>query len=217
MSSHRPDDDLDRIAPIRARLERQHEAREATLQLCRRLIQTSARAIRYIHRRQFDQASGLLSEARDLSKVARAGLDSHPNLLYAGYVQDAEKELVEAFTVLAIVKSTPLPSPEELGVDVTSYLNGLGEGASEARRYVLDAMRRGEMDDAERMLKAMEQIYDDLATIDFPDALTGGLRRTCDALRPVIERTRSDLTLTQSQNELLRELRLHSSGERHKP
>jgi len=210
MNPPRDRDDLDRIASLRERLERQHEAREATLQLCRKLIQTAAKAIRHMHRRQFDPALELLDAAREIAKAARAGLASHPNLLYAGYVQDAEKELVEAFTVLAIVRNAPMPTIEELGVDVTSYLNGLGEGASEARRYVLDAMRRGEMGDAERMLEAMERIYDDLVTVDFPDALTGGLRRTCDALRPVIERTRSDLTLTQSQAELLQELRKRS-------
>lgn len=210
MNPPRDREELDRIASLRERLERQHQAREATLQLCRKLIQTAAKAIRHMHRRQFDPALELLEEAREIAKAARAGLASHPNLLYAGYVQDAEKELVEAFTVLSIVRNAPMPSIEELGVDVTSYLNGLGEGASEARRYVLDAMRRGEMGDAERMLEAMERIYDDLVTMDFPDALTGGLRRTCDALRPVIERTRSDLTLTQSQAELLQELRKRS-------
>ena len=87
-----------------------------------------------------------------------------------------------------------------------SYLNGMGEAASEVRRFALDEMRRGNIDAASSILKQMETIYDDLITFDYADSMTGGLRRTCDALRAVIERTRSDLTATASQQELVREL-----------
>ncbi len=41
---------------------------------------------------------------------------------------------------------------------------------------------------------AMDEIYSLLVTIDYPDGVTGGLRRTTDALRAVLERTRGDLT-----------------------
>ncbi|MCH8978668.1 MAG: haloacid dehalogenase, partial [Armatimonadetes bacterium] len=127
--------------------------------------------------------------------------------LHAPYLQDAEKEMVEAAAVLAIVLDRQLPSPEDLGVGLVSYLNGMGEAASECRRYVLDEMRSGSLTQAERLLNQMESVYGQLITFDYPDSLTGGLRRTCDALRAVIERTRSDLTMTQVQRELIDELR----------
>ncbi|MBL8088570.1 MAG: hypothetical protein JNM85_10940 [Chthonomonas sp.] len=184
-----------------------HQAREAALKESRALIQISSKAIRHVHRKQFDAAETLVAEARSMSRKARQAVAATPEILYAGYLQDAEKEMVEAAAVLAITLGKPIPSPQELGVQVTSYLNGMGEAASEVRRYLLDELRGGRYDSAERILQVMESIYDDLITFDYPDGLTGGLRRTCDALRAVIERTRSDLTMTLSQGELLRALR----------
>jgi translin len=195
------------LASVRTEMDGRHKVRESALQKCRLLIQTSSKCIRHIHRRQFEQAERLLSEARDLSKTARLEMEPFPTVRYASYLQDAEKEMVEAAAVLAIVQDRALPSTEELGVDIVSYLNGMGEAASECRRYVLDEMRSGSLAEAARMLAQMESVYDELITFDYPDSLTGGLRRTCDALRAVIERTRSDLTMTQVQRELLEELR----------
>jgi translin len=195
------------IEGLRPEMEAMHQTRELALSQCRKLIQTSAKCIRHVHRRQFDEAKALLIEAKAIAKAARVGLDPHGPLLYAGYLQDAEKEMVEAAAVLAIALDEPIPSSAELGVQITSYLNGMGEAASECRRYVLDEMRKGSLEQAERMLSAMETIYEDLITFDYADSLTGGLRRTCDALRAVVERTRSDLTMTHSQQELLGALR----------
>jgi translin len=195
------------LGPLRAEMDGRHRVREAALQKCRLLIQTSSKCIRHVHRRQFEQATRLLDEARELSRAARAEMEPYPTVRHASYLQDAEKEMVEAAAVIAIVRGQPLPSCDELGVDPVSYLNGMGEAASEARRYVLDEMRSGSLEEAARMLSQMESVYDELITFDYPDSLTGGLRRTCDALRAVVERTRSDLTLTQVQRELLEELR----------
>lgn len=195
------------VQELRPVMEARHQTRERALAQCRKLIQTSSKCIRHVHRQQFDEARTLLGEAKALAAEARVGLAPHPELLYAGYLQDAEKEMVEAAAVLAIVLGESCPRPSALGVEIVSYLNGMGEAASEMRRYVLDQMRVGQMAEAERLLDSMETIYDDLITFDYPDSLTGGLRRTCDALRAVIERTRSDLTLTHSQRELLEALR----------
>jgi translin len=195
------------LTPLRDQMDGRHKAREGALQKCRLLIQTSSKCIRNIHRRQFEEAVVFLNEAKALSAAARRELAPFPTVLYASYLMDAEKEMVEAAAVFAIVRNEPLPSAADLGVDLVSFLNGMGEAASECRRYVLDEMRSGSFVEASRMLSQMESVYDELITFDYPDSLTGGLRRTCDALRAVIERTRSDLTLTQVQRELLDELR----------
>jgi translin len=183
-----------------------HEAREAGLSKCRLLIQTSARCIRHVHRHQFEEAGRLLDQAKRIAAEARDALEPFPELYHAGYLQDAEKEMVEAAAVYAIVHGHPYPTPETLRTGPMSYLNGMGEAASEVRRYALDEMRKGKTDQAEAILLQMETIYDDLITFDFADSMTQGLRRTCDALRAVIERTRSDLTATATQRELVREL-----------
>jgi translin len=148
-----------------------------------------------------------LAEARSISTSAREALAPFPEVMFAGFLHDAEKEMVEAAAVLAIVLGRPYPHPDELGVQIASYLNGMGEAASECRRFALDEMREGRVDKATTVLENMESVYEELITFDFPDAMTGGLRRTCDELRAVIERTRSDLTATASQRELVEELR----------
>ena len=188
-------------------MERIHRAREDALGRSRMLIQTSSKCIRHVHRHQFEEAVDLLAKARQLAYDARAAFAATPEILYAGYLQDAEKEMVEAAAVVAMAQSQPLPDRESLGVQTASYLNGMGEAASEMRRFVLDEMRHGRLTSAARILGEMESIYDDLITFDYPDGATGGLRRTCDALRAVIERTRSDLTMTTVQQTLLDALR----------
>jgi translin len=194
------------VQDIKEKSQEMHLAREFGLTKCRSLIQHSAKAIRHIHRHQFEEAEKLLAEARLIANETRAALREHGELYYAGYLHDAEKELVEAHATYAIVRGRDWPTPEELGCGVMAYLNGMGEAASEVRRFALDEMRRGSTTEAENILVAMETIYDDLITFDFADTMTGGLRRTCDALRAVIERTRSDLTMSATQRALVVEL-----------
>jgi len=194
------------VESLSKRAQGMHEAREAALVHCRKLVQLSAKSIRHVHRRQFPEARGLLAEARTVAEKARQTLAPFPELNTA-YLHDSEKEMVEAAAVLAIVLGEPYPTPEDLGAQIMAYLNGMGEAASEVRRFALDDMRRGNIDAAEAILKQMETIYEDLITFDYADSMTGGLRRTCDALRAVVERTRSDLTMTTGQQELVRELK----------
>ena len=195
------------VAALRSELELKHEAREAALKQCRTVVQLCSKAIKCVHRDEHESAHMLIEEARILASQTRHVLSSFSDLLFAGYVQDAEKELVEAAMTYAIVTDSDWPSAYDFGVSAQTYLNGAGEAASELRRYALDKLRAGDLDEAERLLGIMEGIYDDLTTFDFPDSLTGGLRRTCDALRAVVERTRSDLTMTRVQHDLMVELR----------
>ncbi|MFQ3678315.1 MAG: haloacid dehalogenase, partial [Fimbriimonadaceae bacterium] len=155
------------VEALKSRAQKMHEAREAGLAACRSLIQTSAKSIRHLHRHQFEEAERLLDEARQIAEDARDRLRPFPELYHAGYLHDAEKEMVEAAAVRAIVRDEELPTPESLGVMMTSYLNGMGEAASEVRRYLLDLVRAGQMAEAERILGAMETIYDDLITFDY--------------------------------------------------
>ncbi|MBS1721670.1 MAG: haloacid dehalogenase [Armatimonadetes bacterium] len=202
------------VEAMKASIDSMHSVREDALRQCRSIIQTAAKCIRHVHRRQFEEAQRLLQEAMAVSESASKALAAHPELFYAGYLQDAQKEMVEAAAVLTWIAPPDslrgagnlVPSPASLGVGPVAYLNGLGEAASECRRYVLDELRKGNLGEGERLLEQMETIYDDLITFDYPDALTGGLRRTCDALRAVIERTRSDVTMTRVQYDLRQEL-----------
>lgn len=177
-------------------------AREESLALSREALRSSANAVRAVHRGDFARAQELLTAAADGLRKAVAALANHPDVLYAGYVQDAQKEYAEAVATYAIICGEPLSTPDDLSVTWQAYLNGLGEAAGELRRYILDELRRGTVQRGEELLQAMDEIYELLVTIDYPDAMTGGLRRTTDMVRGVLERTRGDLTMALRQQEL---------------
>jgi translin len=183
-------------AACRQTLDEKHQAREVVLGASRRAIQSSAASIRATHRAEFENAAELATDARSQLAQADAALSSQPDLRGNGPIHDARKEVVEAWLTLALVRGDALPGPDELGVDASAYLNGMAEAASELRRQVLDCLRRGELARGETLMAAMDDVYSVLATIDYPDVVTGGLRRTTDALRAVLERTRGDLTTT---------------------
>jgi translin len=175
-------------------LEFKHRARETTLLASRKAIRSCGTAIRAVHRAEFREARELIAVAAAYLAEADAALGEHPDVRYAGFIHDAKKEFAEANLTLAFVADHPIPTAAELGVEVQAYLNGMAEAASELRRQVLDCLRTNENDEAERLFAVMDDVYGLLITIDYPDALTGGLRRTTDALRAVLERTRGDVT-----------------------
>ena len=178
-------------------------AREKTLRLSRDVIRYSANAIRAVHRQEETRAEQLLSSARVLLReLANDVLQDNNELAHAGIVHDAQKEFAEASTTLAIVAGKSLPEPEALGVSYAAYLNGLGEAVGEMRRYLLDSLRRNDLSRCEELLETMDDIYAVLMTMDFPEGITYGLRRTSDAVRGILERTRGDLTLVLRQKEL---------------
>jgi translin len=187
----------------RTELDRKNAAREDALRRSRELVRTCANAIRAMHRHEFESAESLLHEAHALNDLLCTNLHGHADLYWAGYVQDAQKELVEACCTLALIKRHTLPDPTALGIAPAAFLNGLGEAVGEARRYVLDLLRRGDSDGCDHLLGAMDEIYSLLVTLDYPDALTGGLRRTTDNTRGILEKTRGDLTLALRQEALV--------------
>ncbi len=187
---------------IREDFERRNELRDETLRRSRELIRHCALSIRATHRHEWEEAARLLKTAREAATLMVEELADHPDLYYTGYTQDALKELAEAYIVNALVQGHPLPTPEELRVEYPAYLNGLGEAMGELRRYILDLIRRGQAAEAEPLLDIMDEVYSYLVTVDFPDAITGGLRRTTDMVRGVLERTRGDLTVAIRQDQM---------------
>ncbi len=210
---------LERICEsIRQDLEARNAARDQAIARSRQLVRHCSESIRAIHRREWDRADQKLERVKAGAEELKFIVRNFPDLYHTGYTQDALKEAAEAFITLAIVKGEPLPTAAELGISSSTYLKGLGEAATELRRFILDIMRRGDghSDEAERLLLAMDDIYDQLVTFDFPDALTHGLRRQTDVVRGVLERTRGDLTQSLRQQKLqiaLKTLEGHLSGD----
>ncbi len=187
---------------IVSELEEAHKARERGLTACRRVIRASSLAIRAVHRELPEEYRKRIDEAEGTLREAQKELGPYPQIAHAGFLHDAEKEYAEARLTVCLVEGDELKSYEQLGVGIAAWLNGLAEAASELRRYILDRLRRGELDHAEMLLRQMEDCYEFLIGIDYPDALTGGLRRTTDGLRAVLERTRGDVTTTMIQSRL---------------
>lgn len=201
--------DLDLAAiesEVRAELDAKFVAREIAIDLGRPIIQASSKAIRALHRGESDVARGFLDEARRLVSELDSGLVGHDDLARSPLAYDAVKEYAEAELTAALLLDRPLPLPSEIGVHAVPYLKGLGEAVGEQRRRLLDQLRAGHLDQAERTFSDMEQVHDLLTSLDYPDGMTAGLRRTTDVARSLIERSRADLTSTIVQERLRAEL-----------
>ena len=200
-----PSDDLGRLGDVaREQLEAAHRGREEALARCRETIRACGLAIRAVHRLDPAEAGVRVGEAEASLRRAQEALAPFPRLAAAGFLHDAEKEYAEARLTAALVAGAALAGHAELGVGLAAWLNGLAEAASELRRHLLDRLRAGETARGEELLGAMEDVYDMLVTIEYPDAITGGLRRAADALRAVVERSRADVTTTVLQAGLQR-------------
>ncbi len=197
---------MDRLAEIAEEIHRAFEARTSArdhaLSQTRTLTRHCANAIRAVHRDDFPAAEEQLESAANIVSSLQSELSEFPDLYYAGYTQDALKEFAEASIVFALLTDQDLPTPQELKLENPAYLNGLAETVGEFRRRSLDFLRLGESKNAENLLQQMDDIYAILITMDYPNAITGGIRRQTDIARSIIERTRGDLTLSLRQEQL---------------
>lgn len=201
-------DNLESIADhIRKEFDALTATRDQALAQARTLTRHCAHAIRAIHREERDKANQELSAARELADALRSDLKDFPSLYFTGYTQDALKEYAEANLLVALLDNGNIPTPEDLGLEVSTYLNGLAETVGELRRRCLDILRGGHSSEAERLLKCMDEIFAVLVTMDYPDAVTRGLRRLTDVSRGIIERTRGDITLSLRQERLEKTIR----------
>lgn len=202
---------LDQLRPqVLERLAAKDRAREGGLKGSRRAIRASANAIRAAHRGEVERARQLVSEAAAALEDAVAAVRDHPDVEHAGFLLDGRKEYAEARATIALLNDEPLPAPEDLGVGDAAYLNGLAEAVGELRRHLLDQLRAGHLERSETLLGVMDDIYTVLVTVDFPEGVTGGLRRSTDVARAIIERTRGDLTTALVQARLRDALEAHA-------
>ena len=197
-------DQLDLICEqIRREFDQKTALRDEALKQARELTRHASLAIRAIHREDHAEAQAEIDLARELTQALTGTLRTeHPDLFFAGYTQDAVKEYCEACLTVAMIKGEPLPTPQELDAEPPAYLNGLTETLGELRRRCLDLLRPGYSAEVERLLAMMDDVFTQLVTMDYPDAITDGLRRRTDLARGIIERTRADITVSFRQNEL---------------
>jgi len=179
-----------------------NQAREQALPASREVIRFSANAIRAVHRGDYDDAQALLARAAKRLEDTEAIREVAPEIYFAGFMTDARKEYTEANVTLAVLSGKKLPNPQDLGVEPSTFLNGMAEVIGEVRRYILDSLRRDSFENCQEYMDIMDEIYSILVTVDFPEAVTGGLRHSTDQMRGVLERTRGDLTMALRQHKL---------------
>lgn len=196
---------------LRAELDSKTKARDAGLGASRNCVRSCGNAIRAMHRDETDRATELLDEAQQHLDQARSVLQDHPDVLHAGFIHDAEKELAEARITFALLNDLEIPSPQDLDLSSSAFLKGMAESIGELRRYMLDLMREGDLERCENLLAHMDDIYYVLVSMDYPDGVTHGLRRLTDVARSIIERTRGDFTTSTVQSSLRDALREHAS------
>jgi translin len=187
---------------IRARFDAKDAAREKAFARSREIVRNSANAIRAVHRGEFEDAMALMGQSAALIAEIEEALQDQPDIYYAGYVQDAQKEHAEAHQTYALIRGEPLPDPDDLKVCYAPYMNALGEAIGELRRHALDGIRHNELGWGEGILTAMDEIYYAMVSFDYPAAISGGLKRTADVTRSLIERTRGDVTNATRQQRL---------------
>ena len=210
-SLERPMHKLEKIADqIRQKFDLRNAKRDQALAQARQLTRACSLSIRAVHRDDKEAMEVHLAEARALADTLRQELVNYPDLFYAGYTQDSLKEFVEASVTCALILNQPLQTPEDLVVEEATYLNGLAEVVGELRRRTLDILRHGYSQEAERLLGHMDEIYSVLVTMDYPDAITGGLRRQTDVARSIIEKTRGDVTFSLREDHLAQAIRRFS-------
>lgn len=197
--------------------EARHQVRENALKQTRKLTRFAANAIRAIHRGERDTAEKNMREAETIVTGLLASLKDFPEFYFSGYTQDSLKEYIEARLTINLLEDKPLPMPEDMGMEYSTYLRGMAETIGEMRRRCLDILRQGYSGEAERLLDVMDEIYAMLVTIDYPDAITYGLRRQTDLVRGIIERTRADLTMSLREQHMQQALkdfekRINSNG-----
>jgi translin len=197
---------------MRADLDAKMSARERGLAASRSAIRACGNAIRALHRYETEVASKLLEEAQGYVDEARSALSAHGDILHAGFLHDAEKELAEARITFALVSGEQFPAPGDIGIPTQAFLKGMAESIGELRRHILDLMRHGELERCEELLGAMDDMYYVLVSMDYPDGITFGLRRLTDVARSIIERTRGDFTTSVVQSSLRKALEEHANN-----
>ena len=196
---------------IRQNFDVRTSKRDEALKQARQLTRACSLAIRAVHRDDKEAMEANLAEAQTLADILRGELRVHPELFFAGYTQDSLKEFVEAKVTCALIQNQALQTPQDLGAEDATYLNGLAEVVGELRRRTLDILRSGYSEEAERLLGIMDEIYSVLVTMDYPDAITNGLRRQTDLARGIIEKTRGDVTASLRGQQLTEAIRGLSS------
>jgi translin len=182
------------------------KGREEILTLSREMIRNCSIAIKSIHRNEINIYEEKIREIEDNHETLLKLVDKDP-IKFSKYLKTPEQEYMEAICLFLIINDKELPNPTDYKVDEINYLLGLADVIGELRRYILDKIRKNDVEDLEKFLDTMEEIYTHLFSLDYPKGITQDLRHKTDVARSIIEKTRGDISLSATVNRLNNKLK----------
>jgi len=189
---------------VRKRLDRKNDARESAIRISRQIVRECRSAISAMQSGR-DYVEHLKS-ARKLSRELSRAASMFPDILYAGYVMDAQQEIAEAEILAAHIEKRPFPAPDEIGVSDEAFVLGLGDSIGELRRLLLNRLMENDMKGARKELDAMEEYFKVLMMFDYPDTLLA-CKRKQDVARALLEKSRSELVMASHMRDLKHRLK----------
>ncbi|MEM3622745.1 MAG: hypothetical protein QXR76_03125 [Candidatus Bathyarchaeia archaeon] len=188
-------------------LREKEKVRETLQKNMRKATSLSKQAILLIHQKRLKEAKKLIEETKEIISKLNEASTTNPDIIYSGLFSAALQEYSEACIFLKLIEENKFATPEEINVPSVDYVLGLADVIGEYRRFVLDALREGDVKKSEKCLRTMDEIYVELMAMDEAYMLVPGLRRKCDIARKIIESTRGDITQEVRRSELEKQLK----------
>ncbi len=195
------------LRKIEEELKERKDIKDELYDAMRKATRFSKQAIFLVHKGEFEEAEKMLGEAERLLVERDQVSLTHQKLAHAGIVDVAFQEYAEAYVFLQLVQNGRFVTPEKIKVPSTSYLLGLADVVGELRRKVLDSLREGDGEGAQKNFEIMDFIYNELIGIDEALHSVSELRRKTDIARRIVELTRGDITIEARRNSLERSIR----------
>ncbi len=177
-------------------LSRLQKQQDQIMQLSREIIRKCGEAISAMHAKDAKKSGRLIGQLKkDMSRLAKTEKG------FEYYSAQAHQEYVEAYSLYCIVNGRKVPSIREMHEDVRSYMGGIMDLVGELKREAYEAMRRGDMEAAEKHYEIMKDIYDSTMHIRFANSVLQNFRKKQDVARIQLETTGSELLYLKSRKQ----------------
>jgi translin len=193
--------DIETVSKI---LDEKDRVREEAIRFVREIVRMSGDLVSSLHGKNVEDAVKIMASLRARKTEFLSLLSKHPDLLYSGLAYNALSEYAESIIVYHLVVEGRMPSFEEIDVPVPAYLQGLGDAVGELRRHIVELLDSGRVEEATYYFRIMEAVYESLKRLDYPDAITPGLRHKVDVAARLVEDTRVLILTTKNSLRMLK-------------
>ena len=183
----------DIASEIEKKLIESDKAREDLMSLSRTILKCSGQSIENFHRKQFEKAKSKIKEAEEALKIVNELQNDQQGNYRIGIISAAMQEYTEAKLLNELFIVGKIPSYEKINVTEAAYLLGVADLIGELRRYILEKLVEGEIEEAKKYYETMKELYATFMQVECGKNLVSDFRRKKDVARILVERTLSDL------------------------